>query len=606
MKIHLKAPINLIITWLSHFTRTKLVLRKVSRYSLPLFATLALLLSPVAPRFLASRPVNSTFPSSYSATSNTLGQTGQGGVTAESLSGPRDNTLDAVNHRLFVADYNNSRVLVYDLDSNNQIQSQTASFVLGQPNFTTSNTNAGQAGMAAPKGVIYDSAHNRLFVADTNNARVLVFDTTTITNGMPASYVLGQPNFTTSNTNAGQAGISNPNGVAYDTIRNRLFVSDISLNRVLVFDTTTITNGMPASFVLGQPNFTSSSASAGQTGMSFPAGVAYDATNNRLFVAELAGSPVLTFDFAKLSDIAPSLTLGVSYTSPSLGSQTQGTTTYSVSTGNLPTGLGLDTSTGILSGTPTTAGTYNFSVHLADDNGTVGTFTVDHSYSLVVPAPPVVPPANDPATATPPVAPVTSATSAGNANPSAKSTSTPVASPANNTASRTTPPSLDLDSQVAYSDSSGYTVTAAPGDVLTFTTTNAAGIAETHTITVGSIDMTKQGDPTVSITVNSKAQTFTLRLNHQQLVDANSDGTNDIGIVASNITSGNVALKIWKIAAVTSSAATTPKVKLIQAATFRVAAPNNTGWYVGGGIVLLAGLGATVVLRRSRVTRSKP
>src|SRR5947209_4377245 len=54
--------------------------------------------------------------------------------------------------------------------------------------------------------------------------------------------------------------------------------------------------------------------------------------------------------------------------------------TWSVSVGALPAGLSLNTSTGAITGTPTTAGTASFTLHLAD----AGSQTANQSLSIVV------------------------------------------------------------------------------------------------------------------------------------------------------------------------------------------------------------------------------
>ena len=59
-----------------------------------------------------------------------------------------------------------------------------------------------------------------------------------------------------------------------------------------------------------------------------------------------------------------------------------GAVTFAVATGTLPAGLSLNTSTGVISGTPTTAGTSNFTITATDITGDAYT----GSYSIVVAA----------------------------------------------------------------------------------------------------------------------------------------------------------------------------------------------------------------------------
>ena len=258
-----------------------------------------------------------------------------------------------------------------------------ASYVLGQQDFTSVNQVVTQNGMKNAIGQAVDNVHHRIFVSDIFGDRVLVYDSTTLTNGMNASYVLGQPNFTSSTAATTQSGLNNPHGPGYDPTNNRLFVADYLNQRILIYDVSTITNGMNASYVLGQPNFTSSTAATTQSGLNHPSDTTYDVSANRLLVADFYNARVLIFDFAKLVSTVPSGQVGVIY-DPVLGTNTQGTTTYAVTSGSLPPGLTLNTSTGDLTGTPTTAGSYTFTVSLSDDNGIAGTYTDSATYTVII------------------------------------------------------------------------------------------------------------------------------------------------------------------------------------------------------------------------------
>lgn len=213
--------------------------------------------------------------------------------------------LDEVDHRLFVSDCKNQRVLVYNLDNANRPLDNEADFVLGQANFTDPpmlySQNQNQFG-GCVYGVAYDAGEKRLFVAEGDSFRVLVFDLAGgITNGMNASYVIGQDTFGARNFGEGQNRFRMVTGLAYDAADKRLFVSDSGNRRVMVFDLSSgITNGMNASNVLGHNNFgyvpgTGAGPATAAT-MENPMGLAYDSANKRLFVAVPSDRRVMVFD----------------------------------------------------------------------------------------------------------------------------------------------------------------------------------------------------------------------------------------------------------------------------------------------------------------------
>ncbi|MGA8855717.1 MAG: hypothetical protein WB643_00980, partial [Candidatus Bathyarchaeia archaeon] len=112
------------------------------------------------------------------------------------------------------------------------------------------------------------------------------------TNGMLASLVIGQTTFTTGISATTQTGLRGPYGLSFDASSN-LWVPDATNNRVLRFNTP-FTNGMPASLVVGQADFTSSAAALTQTGLEFPTSSVLDALGN-LWVVDASNYRVLMF-----------------------------------------------------------------------------------------------------------------------------------------------------------------------------------------------------------------------------------------------------------------------------------------------------------------------
>ncbi len=217
---------------------------------------------------------------------------------------PKYMLLDEVHHRLFVTERNSNRVLVFNLSVTNTLSDKIADYVLGQADFYIGTLATTQSGFNTPQGLALDPATNRLFVADQFSHRVMVFDVASITNGENAINVLGQTTFTGASSGNTQLGLNQPQDLAFDPGTNRLFVAESGGHRVKVFDvsTSTITNGQNAINVLGQTTFSGSTASSTQSGLNSPQGLAFDSGTDRLFVAEASGHRVKVFDVASITN----------------------------------------------------------------------------------------------------------------------------------------------------------------------------------------------------------------------------------------------------------------------------------------------------------------
>jgi uncharacterized protein (TIGR03437 family) len=190
-------------------------------------------------------------------------------ATSNSLRTPTAVASDGVH--LVVADTDHNRVLIWNhIPTNNN---QPADVVVGQPNFTTATIPGdlpNSKSMRGPQGVWIQNG--QLFVADTQNNRVLIYNHIPTTNGVAADLVVGAPNFTTfvnpdisqQTTDATASNMLNPVSVTSDGVR--LFVSDLGYNRVLIFNRIPTTNGASADVALGQPNLVSSIANNAYTG----------------------------------------------------------------------------------------------------------------------------------------------------------------------------------------------------------------------------------------------------------------------------------------------------------------------------------------------------
>jgi DNA-binding beta-propeller fold protein YncE len=219
------------------------------------------------------------------------------------LSSPTYLAFDTVRHQLFVSDGTNGRVLVFNLDSSNRLLDHIPDNVLGKPDFASSNSgSATQSGMSNPQGIAYDAVGNRLFVADSNLHRILVFDTTSISNGENATNLFGQSIFTTSSSGTTAGKLNQPQGLSYDSVGQRLFVADRGNNRVSVFDVASVSDGEDAVFVLGQPDFSTTTLGLTIAKLRAPRDISYDSAGSRLFVADGSNHRVIVYNTASISN----------------------------------------------------------------------------------------------------------------------------------------------------------------------------------------------------------------------------------------------------------------------------------------------------------------
>jgi hypothetical protein len=150
--------------------------------------------------------------------------------------------------------------------------------VLGQGSFNICSPNRGGVADAntfsRPAGVWSDGT--RLVVADSNNNRVLIWNSIPTINGQPADLVLGQPDFFSSTANPGGVALPTTMNFPYDGVyfnNTQLFVADSQNNRVLVWNSFPTASGKAADLVLGQPDFATVATGTSSAKMSAPGGI---------------------------------------------------------------------------------------------------------------------------------------------------------------------------------------------------------------------------------------------------------------------------------------------------------------------------------------------
>ncbi|HMP43177.1 MAG TPA: NHL repeat-containing protein, partial [Roseiflexaceae bacterium] len=245
-------------------------------------------------------------------------------TSQSSLSRPTavDVMFDGSATQLLVADTGNNRVLRFTAPF---ASGMNASYVFGQSGYTSFGSGAGPANLNAPQGVATDTA-GRVYVADTGNNRVLIFVPPFSTPlGMAASIVIGGSGATSATT------LDGPTGLALDGDGN-LYVADTNNHRVLRFDAP-LTSGMAATKVFGQETLSTGIPGTSSSTLRSPVDVTID-ENRNLYVVDKGNNRVLQYNQSGSdSDTNADRVFGQASFSSGTASQTPGSLTLSEPSG---------------------------------------------------------------------------------------------------------------------------------------------------------------------------------------------------------------------------------------------------------------------------------
>jgi hypothetical protein len=224
----------------------------------------------------------------------------QGGTAgANTLSLPRG--LDTDGTKLFIADDSNRRVLIYNTvpTTNNA----SADVVIGQPDFTTTSSGASTTKYTSGRGVSYDSTTGKLAVLDGSADRLLIYNSVPTANGAAADVVVGQTSFTATGSGCNAAKF-NTGAQNVRMFNGKIIMADSNNRRTLIFNSIPTSNGASADVVMGQTSFIScSSRTTGASTLAGPIDTAFD--GNRLFITDNTSRRVLVFNGIPTINDAP-------------------------------------------------------------------------------------------------------------------------------------------------------------------------------------------------------------------------------------------------------------------------------------------------------------
>ena len=242
---------------------------------------------------------------------------------------PPPPSIGDANTTMIVADTLSHRVLIL---RGPFASGESPAIVIGQPDLTSTSPGRSATQLRDPYNAILDAAGN-LWVSDTFNDRVLEF-VPPFVNGMSATVVLGEPDFTTDNFSSSgpvtSVGLGQPHGLVFDKSGD-LWVADGIDDRVVEF-TPPFHNGMP--LTLEMKDVPQAGPGACTVALCYPTDLTFDSAGN-LWVVDGDNNRVLRYSAPLVNDQAPDLVIG----QPDFTTSTAGRTATSFS---LPWGLTFD------------------------------------------------------------------------------------------------------------------------------------------------------------------------------------------------------------------------------------------------------------------------
>ncbi|MCL5667139.1 MAG: putative Ig domain-containing protein [Patescibacteria group bacterium] len=166
-----------------------------------------------------------------------------------------------------------------------------------------------------------------------------------------------------------------PNGKVGTAYSQTLQASGITGTKVWTVSTGTLPAGLNINSSTGAITGTPTTAGSYSFAIKVAdaANPSVSATKNFTLVIDASGTASIT------TASLPNGKVGTAYSQTLQASGITGTKVWTVSTGTLPAGLNINSSTGAITGTPTTAGSYSFTVEVTD-----GTNTASRNFTVII------------------------------------------------------------------------------------------------------------------------------------------------------------------------------------------------------------------------------
>nr|WP_255479304.1 cell wall-binding repeat-containing protein [Quadrisphaera sp. RL12-1S] len=285
------------------------------------------------------------------AGTGTAGAPTAGPATSSALYTPSGVAVDSAGN-VYIADTSNHRI--EKVNTSGQLSIIAGTGTAGAPTAGAATSST----LSYPAGVAVDGAGN-VYIADTNSYRIEKVNPSGQLSIIAGTGRQGAPTAGAATSST----LNQPYGVGVDGAGN-VYIADTFNHRIEKVDTSGQLSVIAGAGTTGAATAGAATSSA----LSYPQGVAVDGAGN-VYIADTGNNRIekVTFPVGMLPTIStPTMSqapvVGTAYTFGATGSAGGSTITWSISAGSLPAGLALNTATGAITGTPTTAGTSTFTL----------------------------------------------------------------------------------------------------------------------------------------------------------------------------------------------------------------------------------------------------
>ncbi len=208
---------------------------------------------------------------------------------------PSGLAMDTSNDLLYVADTNNDRIQIIDVDGSCSGSDELANDICFVDEFGDSGNGDGE--FDSPTALVLDTGRDLLYILDSGNDRIQIIDVDgNCGNDELANDVCFVDEFGTSGNEDGE--FDSPSGLALDTNNDMLYVADTNNNRIQIIDVNGNCDSGDSDYLANDVCFVDEFGEKGNGDGEFdsPSGLALDTNTDMLYVADTDNNLIQIID----------------------------------------------------------------------------------------------------------------------------------------------------------------------------------------------------------------------------------------------------------------------------------------------------------------------